>query len=205
MNNTFAIIGYSGHSYVIIDSASKIGLNCTGYYDVNIKKTNPLDIDYLGSENSIISEKKVFISIGNNRIRRNVYESLIKNKFVTFINIWDPTSSISKYAFIKPNSLISIGVNSVVNSLAQIDTGAIINTGAIIEHEVKIGKFSHVGPNATVCGDAIIGENVFIGANAVIKQCVNIGDNSIIGAGSVVLNNVPANTTYVGNPAEKMK
>ena len=89
--------------------------------------------------------------------------------------------------------------------MAQIDTGVIINTGATIEHEVKIGKFSHVGPNSTVCGGSTIGENVFIGANAVIKQGVQIGDNSIIGAGSVVLNNIPVNTTYVGNPAVKIK
>jgi len=205
MRNNFKIIGYSGHSFVILDSAIKLKLNCTGYYDRNKKEFNPFDIDYLGLEDNIINKERIFITIGDNKIRRNVYEDLIKKDFITFLNIIDPTSSVSKFAFIKPDSSISIGIKSVINSLTKIETGVIINTGAIIEHEVKIGKFSHVGPNATICGDATIGENVFIGANAIIKQGVRIDDNSIIGAGSVVLNNIPSNSTYVGNPAVKIK
>jgi UDP-N-acetylbacillosamine N-acetyltransferase len=205
MRNKFKIIGYSGHSFVILDSAIKLNLNCTGYYDRNKKEFNPFDIDYLGLEDNIINKERIFITIGDNKIRRSIYEDLIKKDFITFLNIMDPTSSVSKFAFIKPDSSISIGVYSVINSLAKIETGVIINTGAIIEHEVKIGKFSHVGPNAIICGDANIGENVFVGANAIVKQGVIIGDNSIIGAGSVVLNDIPANSTYVGNPAIKLK
>ena len=205
MKKNFSIVGYSGHSFVILDSAIKLKLNCTGYYDINKKEFNPFDIDYLGLEDNIINKERIFITIGDNRFRRNIYENLIKKDFITFLNIKDPTSSVSKFAFIKPDSSISIGVYSVINSLAKIETGVIINTGAIIEHEVKIGKFSHVGPNAVICGNANIGENVFVGANAIVKQGVIIGDNSIIGAGSVVLNNIPANSIYVGNPASRIK
>ena len=205
MKKKFSIIGYSGHSFVILDSAFKSKLDCKGYYERNKKEFNPFDIDYLGLENNIVTNERIFISIGNNKIRRNIYEDLIKKDFITFLNIIDPTSSVSKFAFIKQDSSISLGVNSVINSLAKIEAGSIINTGAIIEHEVKIGKFSHVGPNAIICGDANIGENVFVGANAIVKQGVIIGDNSIIGAGSVVLNDIPANSTYVGNPAIKLK
>lgn len=205
MKNNFSIIGYSGHSFVILDSAFKSKLNCKGYYDRTKKEFNPFNIDYLGLEADIVTNERIFISIGDNKIRSNIYEDLVKKDFITFLNIIDPTSSVSKFAFIKPDSSISIGVNSVINSLAKIEAGSIINTGAIIEHEVKIGEFSHVGPNAIICGDANIGKNVFVGANTIVKQGVIIGDNSIIGAGSVVLNNIPANSTYVGNPAIKLK
>jgi len=205
MKNNFSIVGYSGHSFVILDSAFKLKLICTGYYDRNKKKLNPYNIDYLGIESDIITNERIFITIGDNEIRRNIYEDLIKKDFISFLNIIDPTSSVSKFAFIKPDSSISIGVNSVINSLAKIEAGSIINSGAIIEHEVKIGKFSHVGPNATLCGNVNISDNVFIGANSVVKEGVKIGENSIIGAGSVVLKNVPPNSTYVGNPSRKIK
>ena len=206
MEKKFSIIGYSGHSFVILDSAFKSNLICSGYYEKNEKKFNPFNIDYLGLEDNIISDQRLFITIGDNKIRRNVYEYLIKKgSIITFLNIIDPTSSVSKFAFIKPDSSISIGVNSVINSLAKIDAGSIINSGAIIEHEVKIGKFCHVGPNAILCGNVNICDNVFIGANSVIKEGVKIGENSIIGAGSVVLKNVPPNSTYVGNPSRKIK
>lgn len=205
MKNNFSIVGYSGHSFVILDSAHKLKLICTGYYDRNKKELNPFNIDYLGIESDIITNERIFITIGDNKIRRNIYEDMIKKDFITFLNIIDPTSSVSKFAFIKPDSSISIGVNSVINSLAKIEAGSIINTGAIIEHEVKIGKFSHIGPNATLCGNVNISDNVFIGANSVVKEGVKIGENSIIGAGSVVLKNVPPNSTYVGNPSRKIK
>ena len=205
MKNKFKIIGYSGHSFIILDSAIKLKLNCAGYYDRNKKEMNPFNIDYLGLEDNIVTKERIFITIGDNKIRRNIYEDLIKKDFISFLNIIDPTSSVSKFAFIKPDSSISIGVNSVINSLAKIEAGSIINSGAIVEHEVKIGKFSHVGPNATICGGVNVGENVFVGANAVVKQGLRIGNNSIIGAGAVVLRNIPANSTYVGNPAIKIK
>ena len=205
MKNKFKIIGYSGHSFVILDSAIKLKLNCTGYYDRNKKEMNPFNIDYLGLEDNIVSKERIFLTIGDNEIRRNIYEDLSNKDFLSFLNIIDPTSSVSKFAFVKPDSTISIGVNSVINSLAKIEAGVIINTGAIVEHEVKIGKFSHVGPNTILCGNVNISDNVFIGANSVVKEGVKIGENSIIGAGSVVLKNVPANSTYVGNPAKKIK
>ena len=201
IDNNFSIVGYSGHSYVILDSASKSNLICKGYYDRNKKNFNPFNIEYLGLEKEINSDEKIFISIGDNKIRRNVYQNLIKKNFITFLNIVDPTSTISKFSNITENSSISIGINSVINSFARIHEGSIINTGAIIEHEVSIGKFSHVAPNSIICGNSFIGENVFIGANSIIKQGVKVGNNSIIGAGSVVLNDVPPNSTYVGNPA----
>jgi len=204
MKNNFSIIGYSGHSFVILDSALRSKLDCTGYYDRNKKEFNPFSIDYLGLESDIVSSERVFITIGDNKIRRNIYEDLINKDFISFLNITDPSSSVSNFAFIEPESSISIGINCVINSLAKINAGAIINTGAIIEHEAEIGKFSHIAPNATICGGVIIGDNAFVGANTVVKQGVIIGKNSIIGAGSTVLTNVPANSTYVGNPAIKL-
>ena len=41
-----------------------------------------------------------------------------------------------------------------------------------------------------------------VGAGAKVLGSVTIGDNCKIGAGSVVLKNVPPNSTVVGVPAE---
>ncbi len=47
--------------------------------------------------------------------------------------------------------------------------------------------------------------NVLIGAGAKVLGPVYIGDNVRVGAGSVVLKNLPANTTAVGVPAEVVR
>lgn len=204
MKYNFKIVGYSGHSYVILDSAIKQNYNCEGYYDINKKILNPFNLKYFGSEKNINEKENLFISIGDNMVRKHIFKSLVKNDYVLFCNIIDPSSSLSRFAKINPDSSVYIGVNSVINSLAEIQKGVIINTCAIIEHEVKINEFAHIGPNAIICGNVTIGKNVFIGSNAVVKEGVKIGNNSIIGAGAVVLNNIPPNTTYVGNPAKKI-
>ncbi len=51
----------------------------------------------------------------------------------------------------------------------------------------------------------MIENNVWIGANSIILKGVKIGENSIIGAGSIVTNNVPANSIAAGNPAKIIK
>lgn len=47
----------------------------------------------------------------------------------------------------------------------------------------------------------VIKENSYIGARATILPGVTIGPNAIIGAGSVVTQDIPANSVAAGNPA----
>lgn len=63
-------------------------------------------------------------------------------------------------------------------------------------HSVSIAK-RHVGGGKFV----EIGNNVFIGSNVTILKGVHIGDNAVIAAGSVVFDDVKANTVVRGNPA----
>lgn len=51
------------------------------------------------------------------------------------------------------------------------------------------------------CASIAIGFDVFIGANCLILKGVSIGDRAVIGAGSVVVNNVPSDQIWAGNPA----
>lgn len=76
--------------------------------------------------------------------------------------------------------------------------GSIINAKKIgcnlkMKHLVTIGNSNK--------GIPVIGEGVSIGCGAVIAGDILIGDNVTIGANSVVLKNVPSNSTVVGNPA----
>lgn len=71
-----------------------------------------------------------------------------------------------------------------------------------IAHGVKIGKNSLIIAKAMIAGSVIIGENVWVAPNVSIRQTLNIGDNSVIGLGAVVVKDVEANTTVVGNPAK---
>ena len=82
-------------------------------------------------------------------------------------------------------------------------TGVVIGETAIVASDVTIyqgvtlggtGK-GHGKRHPTVC------DGVFIGNNANLLGNITIGENSRVGAGSVVLDDVPPNSTVVGVPA----
>ncbi|WPC42148.1 serine O-acetyltransferase EpsC [Clostridium sp. JS66] len=99
----------------------------------------------------------------------------------------------------------------------EIHPGAQIGKGMFIDHGmgVVIGETAEVGDNVTLYHGVTlggtgkdkgkrhptVGSNVTIGAGAKILGPITIGDNVKVGANSVVLKNVPSNTTAVGIPA----
>lgn len=193
--NKLQIIGYSGHSYPCIDIAIQSNIEITGYYDLNLKNNNPYKLKYLGvapTKNS----SNLFIAIGDNKLRKTIFNSL---KNYDFINLIHYNSIQSNTSVINGTNCVLMP-NSVLNSLSIIHEGVIINTGAVVEHECIIESFSHIAPNATLCGNVHIGQNTFVGANSVIKQGVKIGDNVVIGSGSVIINDIPNNLIVAGNP-----
>ena len=77
--------------------------------------------------------------------------------------------------------------------------GIVINPDTIIGDNCNISQFLTIGSNKGT--PAKIGNNVYIGPNVCLVENVMIGDNAKIGAGAVVVKDVPANATAVGNPA----
>lgn len=204
--NHIYLMGYSGHAYVVLESAQRLGMKIHGYVDRSKTIINPYDLIYIGSEQDekfkAWEEDSIFIlAVGDNEIRRKM-GLLIRSKQKECLTIIDPGAIISTSASISSGTYISAG--AAINAHADIGEDVIINTSAVIEHECKVGAGSHIAPGATILGSVELGKNVFIGANTVIKQDVKIGDNVIIGAGSVVIDNIEPNLKVVGNPAKRI-
>ena len=76
--------------------------------------------------------------------------------------------------------------------------GIIVHPYTEIGDNCNISQFLTIGSNHST--PAKIGNNVYIGPNVCIVEDVMIGDNVKIGAGTVVIKDIPSNSTSVGNP-----
>lgn len=205
MSNDAVILGYSGHAYVVIEILMTNNYNVTGYYDREEKAENPFNLTYLGTEANESDLKKiincsVFIGIGNNNIRADIFKKLKQNK-LSFPVLAHHSSIVSASAQIGSGTIVMAG--AIVNTMAKIGNAVICNTSSVIDHECVIGDYVHIAPGAVLAGNITVGDNTFIGANSVIKQGVTIGANVTIGAGAVVLKDIANGLTVYGNPAKE--
>lgn len=204
-----ALIGYSGHAFVVADTLLRMGNEVIGYYEKMQTVRNPYHIPYLGCEDEPDhlrllknGESLFFVAIGNNVLRKEVTFFLLSENLTTLIAT-HPLCITSDKAKIKSGTFVGPGAK--INSLAEIGTGVILNTGCIIEHECIIGDFAHIAPGAVLAGNVSVGECSLIGAGAIIKQGITVGHSSVVGAGAVVVKNVPDNQVWMGNPAKPFK
>lgn len=114
-----------------------------------------------------------------------------------------------------------ISQKSVRKTGIEIHPGATIGKGLFIDHGagVVIGETAILGDNVTLFQGVTLGgngkekgkrhptlgDNVMVSAGAKILGSFTIGENSKIGAGSVVLQEVPPNSTVVGVPGRIVK
>lgn len=195
-----AIIGYSGHAYVIIDIFLNAGRIVTAYCDNEAKSNNPYHLEYLGKESEVLERLKdfdYFLCVGHNGIREKI-SNQVKNILGNPANAIHPRAIVSASAQLGQG--IMIAANASINPMVTIGNGVICNTSCSIDHECVIDDFAHIAPGAVLCGNVKVGKGSFIGAGAVVKQGVIIGENVMVGAGTVVLKDVANNTTVVGNP-----
>jgi acetyltransferase EpsM len=200
------IIGQGGHSKVIRDIISSSNKHqIVGYLDDKFKEFTITDNGISGpisAAKTIIEqykEMKFVIAIGENKIRRKIFNKLeLHNDYFATL--------IHQSAVLSPSAKIGSGTvimaNSIINAEAFIGHHSIINSGSIIEHDNKVGNFVHVSPNATLTGNVKIEDGVHVGAGTTIIPGIHVGNWSIIGAGATVINNIPANCTAVGVPAK---
>jgi acetyltransferase-like isoleucine patch superfamily enzyme len=87
----------------------------------------------------------------------------------------------------------------------ELGRSCIINTGATVDHESRLGDGVHVCPGAHLAGCVVVESFVMIGTGAVVLPRIRIGARSIVGAGAVVTRDVEPGSVVVGNPARVVR
>lgn len=121
-----------------------------------------------------------------------------------FINLIHPTA-------IAPKGYCKIGHGVMLSPLSQLSPDTTVSDNCLLlpnsflGHNSFMDEFSSLATNSVVGAHVHIGKGVHVGSNATIRETVKIGDFSFIGMGAVVLDDVPANSVVVGNPAKVLR
>lgn len=196
------LYGASGHAKVIIDILIDNNINIDGLIDDNNQIEELLDypVYHCLTKFNSVKNKSYIVSIGNNRIRKEIVAKLGDVKFATVVH-----SSVILSPFVSLGVGVVVMHGSIINSSSKIGNHVIINSRAVVEHDCLVGDYVHISPGAILCGNVKLEEGVWVGAGATIKQGVTIGKWSVIGAGAVVISDVPSNVVVAGVPSKLIK
>lgn len=197
------IVGGGGHAKVVADVLRAAGWDPAGLLDPNPAMDAVEGVPVLGGDEvsqSLFDQgyRSALVAIGRNDLRRRLGARLREIGF-------EIVTAVHPSAVVSPSARIGQGVvvmpHAVINAGARVGDFAIINTGAIVEHDCVIGEAAHLAPRSAMGGNVSIGEEVLFGVGAVARPLSVIGARAVVGAGSVVIGEIPSGRTVVGSPA----
>lgn len=121
---------------------------------------------------------------------------------------------------VAPTALVQhgsrIGDGTIVCPFASITANVVVgrhfhaNFYSYTAHDCVVGDWVTFAPRVNCLGNVHVGDHVYVGTAAMIRQGTPrgkptvVGEGAVIGMGAVVLGDVPAGQTMVGNPARPL-
>lgn len=210
------VLGTAGNSIDILDTINELNAKskeplytCIGFLDDDTSKwvKNYLGMKVLGplAKAKEFQDAYFINGIGNdsNFWKKETIIGQTNVPLDRFITLQHPSSNVSKTANLGFGTMVF--QNATIATNAKIGNHVMIYPSAVISHEVVVGDYTHITGGVCISGRVTVGKSCYLGTNCSIIGDITIGDYSLIGMGSVVLNNVPANSVFVGNPAKFLR
>lgn len=150
------IFGAGGHAPVVSEIARACGFEVRAIYD-----DNPASVGKSVAGVAVAGRiadlpdsltGNAFIAIGNNSVRRSLCERFAGLTWPLLIH---PHARVSSLASLGDGSLVCAG--AVVQPNAIIGRQVIVNIGACVDHDSRVGDFCHIGAMAYVPVNSEIG------------------------------------------------
>ena len=115
----------------------------------------------------------------------------------------DPSAFVSRTAQIGAGCVIY--PHCYVGLRAQLHDFVFCLSGCVINHDCVIAERVILTSGVSLAGYVQVESDCYLGQRCTCRQYLTIGRGSQIGMGAVVLENVPANSVVVGNPARRLR
>lgn len=196
------IIGAGGHGRVVADAVIKSGDRILGFLDDTVPQDQSvLGYPVLGKICDAVNFKepvRFVLGIGSNTVRREI----VQRYPLCFHTVVHPSAVLAFDVMLGEGSVVLAGC--IVNTGASVGSHCILNSGCIVEHDCVVSDFTHISPNATLCGTVHVGTLCHIGAGSVIRNNIHICDGCTIGIGAAVVKDITQGGIYAGVPARRL-
>lgn len=138
------------------------------------------------------------VAIGSPATRRSIIDGLhgLPLQWPTLIH---PDTTIGDDVSLSHGTVVAAGARLSTNIHGGPHVH--IDQNAAVGHDVSIGEFSRLNPQACVSGGVTVAADCLIGASATVLAGLSIGLGSTVGAGAVVVRDVMTRTVVKGVPA----
>ena len=190
------LLGGGGHARVLLSLLRRLQVEILGitdlqrsitedFFGVRVLGTDAVVLEYASEDIELVNGLG---SLPNDSGVRTRLFSHFQHSGYHFNTLIDPT------AFVAADVELAAGVQVLAGVIIQAGTiiaeNCIVNSGAIVEHDCRIGRHVHIAPGAVICGGVEVGDHVHIGSGATLIQGLQIGAESISGAGSIVTRDI---------------
>lgn len=111
----------------------------------------------------------------------------------------DPSATFGSDDRIGPGVVLGREVRVTTN--VTLGRHVLVGERSTVSHDDQIGDHCSIGPSVNLTGNVALGGGVAIGAGSVVIQGCSIGARTRVGPDSVVIRDLPADSTAGGVPA----
>jgi UDP-perosamine 4-acetyltransferase len=205
MRSEVIVIGAGGHAKVCIELLHAMGEKIAFCVGGGSDSPNAcLGVPVLKGDGNLAHLRaqgysRSFVAIGSNNLRERLGTTAIELGYQL-------VNAVSPHAVVSPSAKLGVGVavmaGAVINAEAVIGDFSIINTGATVDHDCRIGKAVHIAPQCALAGNVMVGDYSFLGVGTKVIPEIQVGERAIVGAGAVVISRVKSGSKAVGVPAK---
>jgi len=162
------------------------GVKVLGSLDVAARLTDVFFVNGIGSPDNFWLKEAI---ISKTQLPPEQFETIVH-----------PTASVSRMSEIGAGSVVF--QNVTITSNVRIGRHVIILPNTVISHDDIIEDYTCIAGGVCISGEVRIGRSCYLGTNSAVRGNLHIGDYCLVGMGSVVLNDIPANSVVQGVPAK---